>query len=1276
MCLSASDRCRFDQRSNLSLVSAGRIYSHSFNWIVFTNTPNADMNMWGMCENWRITQCYGAPQQLVSLEQEKQTRLFETELRSYNGNDPLDVWHSDNRLRNLYPQRYIQWTEQNFPKGGKESNIQQLVEKCITAFKDDERYKNDTRLIDIWFKFTSYCANPLEIYSYLFNQGIGCGLARFYDTWASELEKLGNTKKADLIYLRGIETGAQPVDLLKRQHSEFQARVARGVAGHMTEDVAMTTTDHGESEPHRMALGQLKAKGKKATAPVNRTGIPITHGAAARGLSHHVPDSNAQQTFAVFADENVAPTSIPAQTKDWATVPGREAERENDQGPGRWTGARVKERHRPVVPVSGLSSHAKLPDFCVHQDDTPETPSQLPQKGPQVDQVLSARKAGKDVDPFHSLQHQQAQATGGALPVSMYDKHKVYAGVSEFSFEQIRAADWFRCQRRQEERRLEDERRREQELRNERLEQQVAEQQRMIQKLKQNQEMLATMMVSAKNQEPDVSIDRDVKQVVNTSSQNSSIRCGNSFTGHMTSGTSFSAESSLRQESSFRGSAQADAPRVPSGGRFQAPIALALKESMSAESSVLSSSAHASNESSLNSSSGRRGRNMSRSGWLSAPSPTVNTVEAMRVVQNMFSTKLRSDDTEQFEAMYALEKDDSVMPPPVTRAAAFTIFEESRDTEQDKKFGQEIAMESDKENLVPTVHEMAPPKHAGLKVKSVEGVPLDAQQLCVDLASIGETRPRYVTHDAVPMEMGSREPSTGQPLVHQDDEEMDGIEMTYSKFDVTGGDDMTFAPTSSSTQNFTAAARLASTPFNILADMAPLPEPPLSTIKPPTVTTGATRVLHQSENAGPADVTSDSESGEKRRSERFSIYVQQENLSTIMEGSNEGKSHSSASSGGSTTCGGATTVEWSRHCSQSTTHNLTVNQSKKVSDESHALAVKFDRTIDLDCTTHNIDTTNYVPPFGDVSMAADPFEMSIAIDPNDPFDEDLVADFLSSLAVPIETRPNYLKTARRFPCITVGLINVLGDKTYQVDCLLGEGAYAKVYQATMLDMGTADEGVHKVLKVQKPACRWEFYIVTELQQRLSDLNSHIDVTPSVMSIDRAYFYRDGSCLVSDLHKYGTLLELVNAGKKLGKSKPQSEMVSICLVIEMLHIVEQMHRCNIIHGDIKPDNFLLRGLKPLADASGPAEMLAGHTRALQLIDFGRSIDMTMFRPGTTFTVKVETDGFQCIEMKTDRPWTYQTDMFGIIGTVHVLLFGKYMQVYQEAGRWRTTNTFKR
>ena len=87
-------------------------------------------------------------------------------------------------------------------------------------------------------------------------------------------------------------------------------------------------------------------------------------------------------------------------------------------------------------------------------------------------------------------------------------------------------------------------------------------------------------------------------------------------------------------------------------------------------------------------------------------------------------------------------------------------------------------------------------------------------------------------------------------------------------------------------------------------------------------------------------------------------------------------------------------------------------------------------------------------------------------------------------------------------------------------------------------------------------------------------------------------------------------------------------------------------------DSAQDRFLCRNLtvncvdsrKPLAEAGGPAELLSGHTRALQLIDFGRSIDMTMFVPGTTFKVKVETDSFQCIEMKTDRPWTYQVYPF--------------------------------
>lgn len=55
---------------------------------------------------------------------------------------------------------------------------------------------------------------------------------------------------------------------------------------------------------------------------------------------------------------------------------------------------------------------------------------------------------------------------------------------------------------------------------------------------------------------------------------------------------------------------------------------------------------------------------------------------------------------------------------------------------------------------------------------------------------------------------------------------------------------------------------------------------------------------------------------------------------------------------------------------------------------------------------------------------------------------------------------------------------------------------------------------------------------------------------------------------------------------------------------------------------------------------PDVVFGGASRFVQLIDFGRSIDMKKYPAGTTFLTKVNTECFQCIEMKTNRPWTYQ------------------------------------
>lgn len=66
-----------------------------------------------------------------------------------------------------------------------------------------------------------------------------------------------------------------------------------------------------------------------------------------------------------------------------------------------------------------------------------------------------------------------------------------------------------------------------------------------------------------------------------------------------------------------------------------------------------------------------------------------------------------------------------------------------------------------------------------------------------------------------------------------------------------------------------------------------------------------------------------------------------------------------------------------------------------------------------------------------------------------------------------------------------------------------------------------------ILKVQKPACPWEFYICHELRQRLKTHAQSVNMLDSVMRINRGYFHSNGSILVNQYHKYGTLLDIVN-----------------------------------------------------------------------------------------------------------------------------------------------------
>ncbi|KAF4099161.1 mitotic checkpoint serine/threonine-protein kinase BUB1 isoform X2 [Onychostoma macrolepis] len=280
---------------------------------------------------------------------------------------------------------------------------------------------------------------------------------------------------------------------------------------------------------------------------------------------------------------------------------------------------------------------------------------------------------------------------------------------------------------------------------------------------------------------------------------------------------------------------------------------------------------------------------------------------------------------------------------------------------------------------------------------------------------------------------------------------------------------------------------------------------------------------------------------------------------------------------------------------------------------------------------------------------------------SDPWDEELMVSLLSGLQPPLSSHPNLTVWSGRLPTITPKMTVQIAGESLRVDCVLGQGAFATVYQATNLT------STHKLfLKVQKPANPWEFYIDSQLNTRLQPGVRHLFNT-----IYSGHLFTNGSVLIGELHNCGTLLNAVNLYKSRSE-KVMPQPLVLYFTVCILHMVEQLHQARIIHADIKPDNFLL-GERFLENDCFQQDHLE---HGLALIDLGQSIDMTLFPEGTAFTAKCMTSGFQCVEMLSGRPWTYQTDYFGIAGTVHCMMFGTYMQVKKEGDVWRTNGVFKR
>ena len=324
--------------------------------------------------------------------------------------------------------------------------------------------------------------------------------------------------------------------------------------------------------------------------------------------------------------------------------------------------------------------------------------------------------------------------------------------------------------------------------------------------------------------------------------------------------------------------------------------------------------------------------------------------------------------------------------------------------------------------------------------------------------------------------------------------------------------------------------------------------------------------------------------------------------------------------------------------------------------------------------------------------------------PCNPADDEVVATVLAAIGPPLSALPGFrdyrntisgrleplqkhakAKVRRASTSLRVSaaadepMSLELGGEAFEIQGKIGEGGFGAVYLAfdvaarQLADEQSDDEDDEDedkslvAIKVESPASVWEALVLDRIHRRLVE-----GLRPSIIRPRNLFAFQDESFLLLDYSSQGTLLDLVNKATSMGiapavAGAPSAvdELLAIFFTIELLKLVESLHRADFIHGDLKIDNCLVR-LEPTNSASWSAnyDRTGGNgwsAKGVRLIDFGRAIDLTLFPAGReqTFVADWKVDERDCVEMREARPWSYQTDYFGLASVCYCLLFGKYI-----------------
>uniref|UniRef100_A0A1B6KB65 Protein kinase domain-containing protein n=1 Tax=Graphocephala atropunctata TaxID=36148 RepID=A0A1B6KB65_9HEMI len=1057
---------------------------------------------------------------------------FELLIRMYEGDDPLKP-HYD----------YVNWIEQSFPKHGPDSNIVQILENTLTAYKDDERYKQDVRYAELLIKYIDMQPNPVEIYQLVYNQGLCTMCAPFYKAWADELDKLNDVKNADQVYELGIRVNAQPLELLKEAHLRFQLSVGRRLLGRQEE------SNDAERDYNRQALHKLQKQNiYSARDPKGAPGQIKQQGLGSRNSQSNAP-------FKVYQGDDNECNAGDGHGKMFPKH--KLVNKENTLKAGPWTQQGGKHRSRVPGPTT------LAPTFHVHEDEGADVGSGN-HKTPTVPRALKPRKIDNFTCPLAVFEPPDPTKK------PMYCKSKVYAGGREFQFEELRAA-----------------------LYNRRYEQLQA---LKIQQALQNEIDSRQPQENPTTDEDDVSVPEKKLEVFTSNKKDID-----------TTPVKTQIQKAVTPEPSYEHNLQSP---IPTSQAFECKTV-----PLDANTSLFH-----------------------------CQSFTVNTKEAMNVVQEMWNSPSPAQGFGQNARasrafpVSPLALDESGVfkvpaPPPPCRT------EESDLAGALKSTTPSFPIYCDDEPTPAPTLTPAPPQPFQIYSDEVEPESQPTKEN-VDSENVQNVQ----QHENAPLPLPPFVPITKKPVSNFGGPDAATLKMLA--FDSDDSCDEVPTPKQHTADSFK--------PHNLLKEVNCVPV--VSVTAPTPVIDNHRKSFGEGMIPHPVFQDEDKYEDMTCNTKAFDFVLPSSTplVGHLKSTNNQASKHN---------VNGSYIAEEVKKCGANTKQELSMIFEASKERYSSSSGSSGSKTQGSVCTAGNTSLPPAQPELMEklaqisANKSQQELEKSVGLlnisGAVDPFSTDLIKQLLSHMGYP---KKHHLIGLHRSesdaPQLNCNSTAKLGNVKYSVVGELGKGAYARVLKATR-------EGQPVALKQQRPAWEWEWYIVQELQSRLP---------PSMMGwylhMGNGYIYRNASILESEWAQYGSILSVVNKLKISGKN--QNLHLALLFSIQFITIVENLHKCKIIHGDIKPDNFVLCSI-PSGDVRVPC---------VKLIDFGRSIDMTLFPEDTTFSTVVKTDGFQCNEMKDGRSWTYQTDLYGLAGSIHCVLFYDYMKVVKRDNKWQLGNKIPR